>query len=181
MARVAARHASGLEDELPSAAGRIHQDILTNAWASRTESPSRERMAARILTRLLLQMSAFALSCRSMILVSPSTIEAIRSTLSREGCFGLFRYKLDDGFGSPVVAFTICTFWLVEALAESGAQGRGKIGARPTSHHRVAAGLDLRGFSDAHSENVGKFSAGLFARRPDSRGFRYFATWADYL
>lgn len=32
----------------------------------------------------------------------------------------LFRYHTDDGFGRPTVAFIICTFWLVEALATLG-------------------------------------------------------------
>jgi GH15 family glucan-1,4-alpha-glucosidase len=27
---------------------------------------------------------------------------------------------MDDGFGPPSVAFTLCTFWLVEALARLG-------------------------------------------------------------
>jgi len=46
------------------------------------------------------------------------TIQAIRSGLSNDGW--LFRYRLDDGFGSPKVAFILCTFWLVEALADAG-------------------------------------------------------------
>jgi GH15 family glucan-1,4-alpha-glucosidase len=32
----------------------------------------------------------------------------------------MFRYHLDDGFGQPKVAFTICTFWLVDALVAIG-------------------------------------------------------------
>ena len=32
----------------------------------------------------------------------------------------LQRYRLDDGFGRPSVAFVLCTFWLVEALACTG-------------------------------------------------------------
>jgi hypothetical protein len=46
------------------------------------------------------------------------TIDAIWKTLSKDGW--LFRYRLDDGFGQPKVAFIICTFWLVEALAATG-------------------------------------------------------------
>ncbi len=30
------------------------------------------------------------------------------------------RYSLNDGFGKPSVAFVICTFWLIEALAGTG-------------------------------------------------------------
>jgi len=32
----------------------------------------------------------------------------------------LVRYRLDDGFGRPQVAFIICTFWLIEAFAVTG-------------------------------------------------------------
>ena len=32
----------------------------------------------------------------------------------------LHRYSLNDGFGKPSVAFVICTFWLIEALAATG-------------------------------------------------------------
>jgi GH15 family glucan-1,4-alpha-glucosidase len=32
----------------------------------------------------------------------------------------MHRYSLNDGFGTPTVAFVICTFWLIEALATAG-------------------------------------------------------------
>ena len=38
--------------------------------------------------------------------------------ISMEGW--LQRYSLNDGFGKPSVAFVICTFWLIEALAAAG-------------------------------------------------------------
>ena len=41
------------------------------------------------------------------------TIDAIHKDLMRGGW--LQRYKLNDGFGTPTVAFVICTFWLIEA------------------------------------------------------------------
>jgi GH15 family glucan-1,4-alpha-glucosidase len=47
-----------------------------------------------------------------------ATIDVLWKRLSQDGW--LFRYRLDDGFGRPTVAFIICTFWLVEALAAVG-------------------------------------------------------------
>ena len=47
-----------------------------------------------------------------------NTIQSIKNLLSRNGL--LHRYNLNDGFGHPEVAFTICTFWLIEALAVMG-------------------------------------------------------------
>lgn len=46
------------------------------------------------------------------------TINAIAKDLDHGGW--LLRYSLNDGFGKPSVAFVICTFWLIEALARAG-------------------------------------------------------------
>ena len=43
-----------------------------------------------------------------------ATVEALRKGLASGGW--LMRYRIDDGFGVPTVAFIICSFWLVEAL-----------------------------------------------------------------
>ena len=47
-----------------------------------------------------------------------STIDAVWKGLSHDGW--LMRYSEDDGFGKPTVAFILCTFWLIEALASVG-------------------------------------------------------------
>ena len=47
-----------------------------------------------------------------------ATVDAIARDLARDDW--LDRYRHDDGFGRPEVAFIICTFWLVEALAGLG-------------------------------------------------------------
>src|SRR4029078_11540770 len=52
------------------------------------------------------------------------TIDAIWRGLSHNGW--LFRYQLDDGFGRPAVAFIICTFWVIEALAPTGRRAEGR-------------------------------------------------------
>ena len=48
-----------------------------------------------------------------------SHVDAIRSALSVDGGL-LRRYTSADDFGTPGAAFTVCTFWLVEALAILG-------------------------------------------------------------
>jgi len=42
------------------------------------------------------------------------TVKAIREHLYHEGL--MYRYKAEDDFGVPTSSFTICTFWLIEAL-----------------------------------------------------------------
>jgi len=48
-----------------------------------------------------------------------SHVDAIRDTLSLDGGL-LRRYASPDDFGVPRAAFTVCSFWLVEALAILG-------------------------------------------------------------
>ena len=42
------------------------------------------------------------------------TVKAVKENLFHNGL--MYRYKAKDDFGLPVSSFTICTFWLVEAL-----------------------------------------------------------------
>jgi GH15 family glucan-1,4-alpha-glucosidase len=116
MARVAARHLPSQAVEFQSAAARIREELLTRAW-------SRE-LGALAATYGGSDLDASLLQAVPLRLLPPDdprlrgTVDAIRDGLSRDGW--LFRYRLDDGFGQPAVAFTICTFWLVEALAATG-------------------------------------------------------------
>jgi GH15 family glucan-1,4-alpha-glucosidase len=48
-------------------------------------------------------------------------VDAIARELDQQGW--IQRYKLDDGFGKPEVAFVLCTLWYVEALAKLGRLG----------------------------------------------------------
>ncbi|MFT6862404.1 MAG: GH15 family glucan-1,4-alpha-glucosidase [Akkermansiaceae bacterium] len=47
-----------------------------------------------------------------------STIRLSEETLCRNGL--MYRYKNTDDFGAPSSAFTVCSFWMVKALAQSG-------------------------------------------------------------
>ncbi|MHB8877676.1 MAG: glycoside hydrolase family 15 protein, partial [Myxococcaceae bacterium] len=47
-----------------------------------------------------------------------ASVDVARAGLEQNGW--MVRYRLDDGFGRPTVAFVLCTFWLVEALAALG-------------------------------------------------------------
>jgi len=116
MATVASRHVPQLEAEFRAAAARIRDELVANAWHPGLGSFVGQ-YGGQDLDASLLQMA-------SLRLLPPDdprlrgTIDAIAKTLSQDGW--LFRYRLDDGFGRPSVAFIICTFWLVEALARTG-------------------------------------------------------------
>jgi GH15 family glucan-1,4-alpha-glucosidase len=116
MAAVAARAAPALEAEFRGEALRIRDALVARAWNGKLESFV-AHYDGEDLDASLLQMAAL----RFLPPDDPrlhATIDAIRKHLSERGW--LFRYQLDDGFGRPRVAFIICTFWLVEALAATG-------------------------------------------------------------
>ncbi len=122
-ARVAAQHAPSLEQEFREAAAQIRKDIIAKAWCPDLGSFVAS-YGSRDLDASLLQMSHLRfLSLDDARL--RSTVDAIREGLSNQGW--LLRYRLDDGFGSPSVAFTVCTFWLIEALADTGRKDDAKI------------------------------------------------------
>jgi GH15 family glucan-1,4-alpha-glucosidase len=122
MSRIAARHAPALAAEFADAAALIRSEILSSAWNPELGAFT-GTYGGQDLDAALLQMAAL----RLLEMEDPrlaSTIEAIRRSLSQEGW--LFRYRLDDGFGSPRVAFIVCTFWLAEALAIVGRKQEAK-------------------------------------------------------
>ncbi len=65
----------------------------------------------------LLQMAALRFLPRDDARLQ-SSVGEIGRRLAKDGW--LFRYHHDDGLGVPTVAFVLCTFWYVEALATAG-------------------------------------------------------------
>ncbi|HVE86567.1 MAG TPA: glycoside hydrolase family 15 protein [Myxococcales bacterium] len=116
VAAVLARHAPSREPEFRAAAERIRSEIVARAW-----NPDLGSFVAsyggKDLDASLLQMATLRLFPPEDPRIR-GTVDAVWKNLSRDGW--LFRYRLDDGFGTPKVAFIICTFWLVEALAATG-------------------------------------------------------------
>jgi GH15 family glucan-1,4-alpha-glucosidase len=116
-ARIAERFRPAIADELRDAATRIREEIVSRAWSTE-RGTFVGTYDGRDLDAALLQIA-------TLRLLPPddprlhATVDAIRRDLAQDGW--LFRYRLDDGFGAPRVAFVICIFWLVEAL---GALGR---------------------------------------------------------
>lgn len=103
-------------EDFRAAANKIRDEIIEKTW-----NPSIGSFTAHYggeeLDASLLQMARLRFLPPDDARLN-STIDTISRKLSREGW--LMRYNLDDGFGHPSVAFIICTFWLVEALAALG-------------------------------------------------------------
>ena len=116
MAGIATKYSPAHADEFQSAAKRIHADIVANSWNVQRKSfvghYNGEDLDASLLQMIRLRFLP-ADDPKSI-----STIDAIQKDLSLGGW--MQRYSLNDGFGKPSVAFVICSFWLIEALAAAG-------------------------------------------------------------
>ncbi len=116
MSRIARAHRPADAEEFVQAAARIRDEILQKGI-----SHSRRSLVADFGGT---EVDAALLQAVSLRLLPPTdprmlgTVEAVRADLEHYGW--LKRYRTNDGFGVPVVAFMLCTFWLVEALATLG-------------------------------------------------------------
>jgi GH15 family glucan-1,4-alpha-glucosidase len=116
MAGIADRHRPSRASEFRLAAERIRAEIVAQSWNAKRKSFI-GHYGGEDLDASLLQMARLRfLPARDPMLTG--TIDAIQKDLMRAGW--LQRYSLNDGFGIPSVAFVICTFWLIEALATGG-------------------------------------------------------------
>jgi GH15 family glucan-1,4-alpha-glucosidase len=116
MARIARRHRPGLEDEFRAAAVLIEREVI-----ARAVDEGRNTLVADYGGT---EVDAALLQAVTLGLLEPGdvrargTIAAVRADLEFDGW--LRRYRIDDGFGRPEVAFALCTFWCIEALARTG-------------------------------------------------------------
>jgi GH15 family glucan-1,4-alpha-glucosidase len=113
------RHVGGTSEvarELRTHAARIHADLLRHSW--------NPELASFVATRGSGELDASLLQAVKLRLLPfddarlHGTLDAIVKHLGQDGW--LFRYRMHDGLGLPEVAFVVCTFWLVEALASLG-------------------------------------------------------------
>jgi GH15 family glucan-1,4-alpha-glucosidase len=116
MSRIAEIHAPGSTARYRQAASALRSRLLSTCV-----DPQRRTLVAAPGDR---EVDASLLQAITLGLLGPRspeaapTIEAIRSDLEFGGL--LQRYRTDDGFGRPSVGFTLCSFWLVEALGRMG-------------------------------------------------------------
>jgi GH15 family glucan-1,4-alpha-glucosidase len=98
---------------LRTAADALHARIVAEAWNEKAGAFA-SSFGGSMLDASLLQMPRMRFLPKDDPRLK-ATVDVIAKTLDHKGW--LLRYLTDDGFGIPTVAFTLCTFWLVEALA----------------------------------------------------------------
>jgi len=117
LARIATR--LGLSDRgahWRSSADGLRQIILERAWSARMNCYAGHLDSDHIDASALLLAELGLVSAEDPKFVA--TVKTIGEVLGRNGY--LFRYAAPDDFGEPTTAFTICSFWYVEALAAIG-------------------------------------------------------------
>lgn len=116
MSRISATFSPHDEPEFRLAATRIREQILARAFD--------DARGTLVATYGSLDLDAALLQAVTLRLLPKedprmlATIDAVRADLDHDGW--LLRYRIDDGFGNPSVAFAICTYWLIQALATVG-------------------------------------------------------------
>lgn len=116
MARIARVHRPGDVDEFTGAAQKIHAQLLQEGVDQRRSCLVADYGGKELDAALLQAVTLRFLPAEDARL--HATVDAIRADLGHRGW--LKRYRTDDGFGVPTVAFTLCTFWLIEALGRLG-------------------------------------------------------------
>lgn len=95
---------------------KIKNDVMVNGWNNKiksfTQSYGDNYMDA---ANLLMEKYGFIEADNPMYI---STVMRIKKELLRNGL--MYRYYNHDGFGIPKNSFTICTFWMIEALYKIG-------------------------------------------------------------
>ena len=95
---------------------KIKDDILENGWNEKvqafTQAYGSEDLDA---STLLMESFGFIKSTDPRYI---STVNITRKELCHNGL--MYRYKNRDDFGQPSSSFTICTFWMIQALYKTG-------------------------------------------------------------
>lgn len=95
---------------------KIHKDIYKKAWSEKQQAFTQAYGTDDLDASVLLMESYGFISATDQKYVS--TVLAIQNDLEKNGL--MFRYRNQDDFGMPKSAFTICSFWLTNALFKIG-------------------------------------------------------------
>lgn len=114
--RIAKRHRPESSAELEAAAAKIRADLLQYGVDSTRGCLTADYGGSEVDAALLQAVTLHLLPPDDPRM--RATVDAVRADLEHAGW--LRRYRTKDDFGVPAVAFTLCTFWLVEALARLG-------------------------------------------------------------
>lgn len=114
IARLLGKHAWAEPRE--ALANEMHADICAHGWSEQAQAFTQSYGVEDLDASNLLLADYGFLAAKDPRFIA--TVERIEQDLGRDGL--LYRYKNRDDFGEPSSAFTVCSFWLVKALAVIG-------------------------------------------------------------
>jgi len=100
----------------------IHADICKRGWNEEKQAFVQSYGVADLDASNLLLAEYGFLEPRDPRFIA--TVECSQKELSVNGL--MYRYRNQDDFGEPQSAFTVCSFWLVKALAAIGRRGEAR-------------------------------------------------------
>ncbi|MCD7932244.1 MAG: glycoside hydrolase family 15 protein [Tannerellaceae bacterium] len=97
-------------------ANLIREDIFTHGWNEQIQSFSQAYGSEYVDSSLLLMEYYEFIEAHDPRYVA--TVKKIKEELYHNGL--MYRYKNEDDFGQPSSSFTICNFWMIQALFAIG-------------------------------------------------------------
>ncbi len=95
---------------------KIKADIMKKGWNEQKQAFTQSYGSSDLDASTLLMESFGFIEADDPKYIS--TVNATQKELSYNGL--MYRYKNHDDFGQPSTSFTICTFWLIQALYKTG-------------------------------------------------------------
>lgn len=109
-------HKTSYAESWAGIAADIKAEVLQHGWNARLQSFTQAYDNSHLdASLLLLAEYGFIEPADARF---RSTVTAVKNALYHNGL--MYRYINNDDFGQPTSAFTICTFWLVQALHATG-------------------------------------------------------------
>jgi alpha,alpha-trehalase len=104
-------------------ANDIKEDVLKKGWNSELQTFTQTYDNSELDASLLL-MAEYGFIPATDIKFQ-KTVLAVKNALFFNGL--VYRYKNTDDFGRPLSSFTICTFWLIQALFRIGMKEEARV------------------------------------------------------
>jgi GH15 family glucan-1,4-alpha-glucosidase len=103
-------------------ANEIKEDVLSKGWNNELQTFTQTYGNSELDASLLLMAEYGFMPADD--LKYQKTVLAVKKALFHNGL--VYRYLSPDGFGKPKSSFTICTFWLIQALFRIGMKDEAK-------------------------------------------------------
>jgi GH15 family glucan-1,4-alpha-glucosidase len=176
MSHIAGRHAPHEALEFAEAADKIRAEMLANAI-----DPKRGCLVADYGGTEVDAALVQAVTLRLLPNDDPrlhATVDAVQSDLAQHGW--IRRYRTDDGFGTPAVAFMLCTFWQVEALVRLGRTHEARTLLNRLHHVKSPLGLLAEDLEPASNTMWGNFPQAYSHVGMIHAAFAASPSWSEY-